>query len=60
MSAVLLLVAALLALGSACPRQASARRVRALLTTRGRRRDELVAAAALPAVARRLAAEVGA
>jgi tight adherence protein B len=33
---------------------------RAALTLRGRRRDELAAAAALPGVARRLAAEVGA
>jgi tight adherence protein B len=52
--------AALLALTSIRPRQRGFGRLRALASIRGRRRDELAAAAALPAVARRLAAEVGA
>jgi tight adherence protein B len=54
------LVAGLLALVSLGPRASGLRRLRRLVSARRRQRDELAAAAALPAVARRLAAEVGA
>ncbi len=54
-----LLLAAVLALASLAPVRLGTR-VRALASLRRRRRDELLAAAALPGVARRLAAEVGA
>ena len=56
---VLSLIAALLALASLAPGRVGGR-LASLASLRARRQDELAAAAALPGVARRLAAEVGA